>query len=251
MLFAFDGTWQADQIGPDDDTTVVRLMKRYEEGETDYRPGIGTKGGQLGRYMAGFFGYGGGRRLKIALKSWEKHGAPELVDVIGYSRGAMVAVKFCHKVEAQVRWLGLIDCVGGFGLVPFNHVDPGYPKTIPENVSKVSHALAANESRMHFPLTRFDADKDDPRVTELWFRGNHTDMNVKHSEWLGSNVLAWMATQAVIAGAPVELEGLPPFRGARDAPLLKQGRFSTHWRRRRILEDDLDHWTMHAPSLPA
>lgn len=73
-LYVFDGTWNEDEDAPDQDTNAVRFAELYE-GPVEYRAGVGTRFGTLGRLLGGLFGAGGRFRIEemydAATKNWD------------------------------------------------------------------------------------------------------------------------------------------------------------------------------------
>jgi uncharacterized protein (DUF2235 family) len=210
MLFAFDGTWQRRE----DQTNVSRFVAGYD-GPSRYWDGVGTRWGQFGQALGGLTGMGGRRRVETALRVFEaqlEQTGDEFVDVVGFSRGAALALQFVNALDDKfafpVRFLGLFDTVAAFG-VPFNRVNLGWDLTLPPNVDSCVHAMALDESRPSFQLTRLTGD--DPvsadRVREVWFRGAHCDIGGGAGNLgLSCFTLRWMVVQAFKAGLPIHQE---------------------------------------------
>lgn len=57
-LYAYDGTWNVDEEEPSKDTNVVKFRDIYS-GPVEYRPGVGTRWGALGKVLGGTLGLGG------------------------------------------------------------------------------------------------------------------------------------------------------------------------------------------------
>lgn len=57
-LYAFDGTWQRDEIDDERDTNVRRLFEAYTEHKL-YTPGVGTRWWLPGKWLGGVVGAGG------------------------------------------------------------------------------------------------------------------------------------------------------------------------------------------------
>ena len=126
-LYAFDGTWQADDDETDFDGTNVARFRDVYEGEVFYYCGIGTKGGKILRALAGATGLGGELRVEEAKDDLEARieDGDTIVDIVGFSRGAALAIDFANEIEkqvrqsnARVRFLGLFDTVHSFGIAP-------------------------------------------------------------------------------------------------------------------------------------
>ena len=139
------------------------------------------------------------------------------IDVIGFSRGAALALEFANEVhdcevagqtERPIRFLGLWDTVASFGL-PGNNINLGYTLTVPKNVAACYHAMALDERRQTFPLTRAVQDqfsnRDQLEIQEVWFRGYHSDIGGGNQNPGLSNIaLHWMFRRAEDTGLVVE-----------------------------------------------
>lgn len=204
-LYAFDGTWQYDNENPDRDTNVVRFRDAYSDGEIFYVSGVGTRLGWLGRFVGAVTGAGGRKRVHEALNAFRRHRlAGDLtVDIVGFSRGAALALHFANALPAgtPIRFLGLFDTVPSFG-IPGNHIDLGWKLGFPPAVERCCHAMALNETRYNFPLHRLEPN---PHLSEVWFRGVHSDVGGGNgNEGLSSITLDWMFDSAHRCG--VELK---------------------------------------------
>ena len=221
-LYAFDGTWnirdqkntiehiQDVQYGPDQapkrDTaeTNVHRFKEFYGSKVEYLQGVGTRFGYLGRIFGGAFGFGGRHRIrKMYRRLSERYfaGDPE-IDIIGFSRGAALAVHFANIVashglrnpankrhlawwyypdlgwtyrhpkpsESDVKapaidFLGLWDCVASFGIPvwPFRNRSKKWQVwTLPNCVKFSFHAMALDEVRASFALIRPRDDAQRP-----------------------------------------------------------------------------------------
>jgi hypothetical protein len=67
-LYAFDGTWNRDKPGSEEDTNVVWFKEAYD-GPVSYQKGVGTRAGKLGRVVGGITGAGGRTRVRDALNA--------------------------------------------------------------------------------------------------------------------------------------------------------------------------------------
>ena len=211
-LYAFDGTWNLDNPGTEHDTNVVWFHDAYA-GPKHYFKGIGTRFGGLGRILGGTTGAGGRDRVKEAVGVFEanQRKGEKVVDVIGFSRGAALALEFVNRVceaGADVRFLGLWDTVPSFGVaaIPLNI---GWDLDLPDNVHKCFHALALDERRIDFKLYRPDARVKDAdqegRLFEVWFRGVHSDVGGGNDcPGLSSIALNWMFLKAAKTGLPLD-----------------------------------------------
>jgi uncharacterized protein (DUF2235 family) len=221
-LIAFDGTGNEDRPGEDQDSNVLRFFRAHERlGENIdpskddwsntfprglYLEGIGKAAHTLaGDKVAEAFGFGGHHRIRKALDRMEKNltaGDPN-VDVIGFSRGAALAVAFANEVADKyptvaIRFLGIWDIVAEFG-APGKAVNVGYNLKMPPNVEHCCHAMALDEARVAFQLTRLRGHNglDNPRLLEVWFRGVHSDVGGGN----GNRGLNWMSLDWMFANA--------------------------------------------------
>jgi uncharacterized protein (DUF2235 family) len=208
-LYAFDGTWNSDRDGTEKDTNVCKFSQACPSSTSVlYQTGVGTRFGIAGRIVGGITGAGALDRITRAIDELKKNyrkGDTD-IDIIGFSRGAAIAVEFAHRVfESEiegvkappVRFLGLWDCVPSFG-IPGNSFNLGWHlNNVPDNVAKCFHALALDERRETFPLNRLsarvgDADQEG-RLFEVWFRGVHSDIGGGNENiGLSDIALRWM-----------------------------------------------------------
>ncbi len=200
-LYAFDGTWQKDYDDPEQDTNVVWFRDAYADGGVFYVSGVGTRLGWLGKLFGAITGAGGRKRIREALDAFRKFQAAEdqEVDVVGFSRGAALAIHFANSLPAgtKVRFLGLFDTVPSFG-IPGNNIDLGWKLKMPPHVETCCHAMALNETRYNFPLHRMDPS---PHLKEVWFRGVHSDVGGGNgNSGLSSIPLDWMFCAAKRSG---------------------------------------------------
>ena len=132
-----------------------------------------------------------------------------VVDVIGFSRGAALAVSFANELAGKlprvsIRFMGLWDVVGQFG-APGRRFNAGHDLGMPPNVMRCYHAMALDETRLVFPLTRLsETDSDNGRLLEVWFRGVHTDVGGGNGNrglnWISLN---WLFENARRDGLPI------------------------------------------------
>lgn len=216
-LYAFDGTGNKDNPGDDKDSNVLKFHAAYKDGytgpgESPYIAGVGTRWGIIGRFAGSLFGAGGKTRIKEAMKALEgnfKKG-DKTIDIVGFSRGSALALEFANKVcaegvkgtkEPPIRFLGIWDTVASFG-IPGNDINLGYHLTVPYNVENCCHAIALDERRCSFPLTRIVqnaySDREERNIREVWFRGYHSDVGGGNSnQGLSSISLVWMFQRAM------------------------------------------------------
>ena len=85
--------------------------------------GIGTRARTFfGRGPAEAFGIGGHRRVRQAIERLENNldAGDGIVDVVGFSRGAALAMSFANEIESklpgvEIRFVGVFDLVAQFG----------------------------------------------------------------------------------------------------------------------------------------
>jgi uncharacterized protein (DUF2235 family) len=227
-LYAFDGTGNEDQELEERDSNVVDFFEAYIDPKKNddpkeahgslYMKGIGTRAKTLfGRGPAEAFGIGGHRRVRQAMDRLENNleAGDATVDVVGFSRGAALAMSFANEVAAKlhdvsIRFVGVFDVVAQFGL-PGRHINAGHIVRLPASVRCCRHAMALDESRAFFPLTRLcakDGSHDD-RLVELWFRGVHSDVGGGNgNRGLNWIALHWMFLNARREGLPIAQEAI-------------------------------------------
>jgi uncharacterized protein (DUF2235 family) len=220
-LYAFDGTWNKERDAGEygKNTNVVRLKELYTGTKFFYK-GVGTRHGRLGKLFGGAFGVGGRDRIEDAIKDLAAQLAAgdEHIDIIGFSRGAALAVHFANVVaegvsvmragraetmRPPIRFLGLWDVVAAFGIpidlgIRFSRINLGYKFALPSNVQRCFHALALDERRQTFRPTRL------ANGYEVWFRGVHSDVGGgNENRALNDIALRWMLSKALKVGLPL------------------------------------------------
>lgn len=157
-----------------------------------YYSGVGTRGNlQVLKSMLGL-----GEMKDIYTMAYEDlkkvYQKGDRLYIFGFSRGAATARLFCSylnnnpitdsKTGTEVAFLGVFDTVceslpvcGGVGVsdsprvLDVNKSDSG----LPQNVKKAMHLVSIDENRAPFTPTLFNKD---PRVTEIWCPGIHSDV---------------------------------------------------------------------------
>jgi uncharacterized protein (DUF2235 family) len=224
-LYAFDGTWNSavlhDDVEQENETNVADFSEAYTE-EAWYVAGPGTRHREVGRVLGGVAGLGGRARVAEAYEQLCKNWAAgdTFIDIIGFSRGAALALDFANKIEDDgirrlgskevvedkppIRFLGLWDIVGSFGipinvgLLPFQQINYGHKLFLPDNVEYCLHAMAMDERRQTFRITRV------LNGYEVWFRGVHSDVGGGNGNvGLSYIALRWMLRKAKAAGLPI------------------------------------------------
>ena len=266
-LYAFDGTGQTarvdDMVEDVKDTNVVNFYEAYG-GAKWYVGGVGTRFGILGHAIGGVTGAGSFRRVgegyQALCANWER--GDKVIDIVGFSRGAALALDFANRIadhgiqvpggkrtveeNPSIRFLGLWDVVGSFGLpinVPgFNAqgVNLGHHFEVPDCTEYCFHAMAIDERRQTFRVTRL------LNSYEVWFRGVHSDIGGGNGNTDLSNIaLRWMVRKAKAAGLPVT----EPDATARDGKVDPDAPFSppkdlVQNEHRGFLAGDLFHYTV-------
>jgi len=232
-LYAFDGTNDDDSKSGTDaaalakDTNVFRFCKAYyaDQGITcDYVPGVGTRLGTLGKVIGGAVGAGWLQRKEETYYNLCKNyvAGDTTIDVIGFSRGAAMAIDFVNKLASDgiaqsgrvvqpappVRFLGLFDAVSAYGIANLGGVlssaDPFHKFTLPANVRRCFHAMALDERRPQFVNHRVAG------AYEVWFRGVHSDIGgANNNPGLEYIALRWMLHKAIGCTLPVDLSAVP------------------------------------------
>jgi pimeloyl-ACP methyl ester carboxylesterase len=225
VLYAFDGTGCTDEGDEMAASNVVKLRNAYTN-PVLYLCGIGTGGNIAVNHFNAKWGRGGQSIIEAAMAGGIQdsnaaqivaadapqhleEGNEEEIDVVGYSRGAALAIHFANELKdrhnLKVRFLGLSDTVASFGL-PRWASNRGDKLTLPDTVEHCYHALALHERREEFVLTRVKATE------ELWFRGVHRDIGGAGNIGLSSITLCWMLQHAKSHGLPVKESYITKYR---------------------------------------
>lgn len=238
-LYAFDGTWNEEHDAGvyGENTNVVEFSKAYDgqravvqsdQGQPNeptvrddfYVSGVGTRYGKLGKFFGGAFGLGGKKRIQEGKAAVAAHfgEGDYAIDIIGFSRGAALALHFANALraesfpdkdgnrrKAEVRFLGLFDVVAAFGVpinlgpLAFQRWNIGYKLSLPRTVKYCFHAVSLDERRQAFRVTRVD------NAYQVWFRGVHSDVGGGNANFKLSNIaLAWMLRKALRVGLPID-----------------------------------------------
>jgi uncharacterized protein (DUF2235 family) len=250
-LYAFDGTWNREHTGADynENSNVVRFAQRYnapkavyqkkgdqnhivEDSDTGYISGPGTRHGIAGGIFGGLAGFGGKTRVKEAIERAKRKFAQgdRVIDVVGFSRGAAIALHFVNDLaetdfaggfKPRVRFLGLWDVVAAFGIprdignLKCHETNLGWKLTLPRNVDHCFHAIALDERRASFRVTRVD------RAYEVWFRGVHSDVGGGNGNiGLSDITLRWMLRKAIAVGLPIKPNAFADLKANAAAPVL-------------------------------
>lgn len=272
-LYAFDGTWNSDEENPGKDTNIVRFRELYSGVDVEYISGVGTRWGSLGRVLGGLFGTGGRSRIdemyEDLCENWQE--GDRDIDIIGFSRGAALALHFANKIakegvqkkdgsteKVRIRFLGLWDVVASFGLslnniLDFQEINLGWDvNTVAECVDHCFHAMALDERRESFGVTRLDEEHKLNHVHEQWFRGVHSDIGGGNENVGRSNIsLGWMIEHALACGVPINRTKAKKEKYASTDPTAKISENQDVKRddRRMVLDGDELHETAKAKKL--
>jgi hypothetical protein len=238
VLFAFDGTNQ----NFDANSNVAKFSQAYP-GEKFYMPGPGVRDPASGIENPSIYG-GPIADMALAITGQERVGAmvenlndysnrvPDKVqvnvDIVGYSRGAVLASDFAHKVTEDTDGNGVyhytsqapdgttvehqqkvnLRFMGLFDRVLSTHTG-SYDLSISPEIDLVAQAVALNEHRQLFPLESISDLEPAPgqKIIERGFIGSHSDIGGDTP--LGAIPLVWMASEAATAGVELDPKLLP------------------------------------------
>lgn len=231
-----------------------------EDNNKHYVSGPGTRHGKIGWALGGLMGLGGRTRVAEAMKRVERKFSQGdfVIDVVGFSRGAAIALHFVNelaevgalpgpngeKVKARVRFLGLWDVVAAFGIprsigfLQFQKINLGWHLTLPKIVDHCFHAIALDERRESFRVTRVDG------AYEVWFRGVHSDIGGGNENLPLNNItLRWMLMKAAAVELPIDAAVINDLKGDATGPVGTntdpiKNRF------RKVAESDVAHHTI-------
>ncbi|MCH8136814.1 MAG: DUF2235 domain-containing protein [Proteobacteria bacterium] len=248
-VFCFDGT--TNDWADARPTNVYRLFRGLSTApqRAYYFPGPGNEvtNGLWRRFSGSAFGAGSEAivtraysRLSAGWRSGDR------IAVIGFSRGAGIARRFCAKIDVDgvrgghpgVIFLGCFDTV--HAMLPFGFWQQRslfYDLHVSPCVAAAAHILALDEDRRAFVPNLMNRRKG---VTEVWTRGRHTDIGGGDSD-LSDVALQWMIEQLAKAGIVAGVETHPD-------PSAPIGRSGGWWRRerRRVGVKVNDEWSDEA-----
>ena len=222
-LYAFDGTGNQDEDDATRDSNVAEFFSAYSDPNKNTDPdeefgSLYLKG--IGRLARTLVGMGVAEAFEMAdTGGWSRRWPVSRKTANGATTStssdslaiAAIALSFANVVASElpsqlVRFMGLFDVVGQFGL-PGRHVQAGHILTLPPNVKCCRHAMALDESRVLFPLTRLCDDNGKPArfARRGWFRGVHSDVGGGNgNRGLNWIPLHWMFINARRAGLPID-----------------------------------------------
>lgn len=202
----FDGTGNNKDEGEDTQSNVAKLYELYKRDENTHKlyiKGLGTSsageidfgdGNLVSKTFGGGFGLGGQKRVNYAfdvLKNFSDsldEADTIQLDLFGFSRGAALARHFSNAVKGienvSVRFLGLYDTVGSFG-IPGNETNSSLDLSVSgENIEKVYHITSFHEIRENFDLVSIKASQDcelPEHMVEEEYPGVHSDIGGGYS----------------------------------------------------------------------
>ena len=232
----FDGTGNNKDEGEETQSNVAKLYELYNSDESTHKlyiKGLGTSsageidfgdGNLVSKTFGSGFGLGGQKRVDYAFNVLKEYsdslGAGDSIqlDLFGFSRGAALARHFSNMVreieKVSVRFLGLFDTVGSFG-IPGNENNASFDLSVSsENIEKVYHLTSFNEIRENFDLVSIKASSDyelPEHMVEEEYPGVHSDIgggysnNTEHdnsNNFLALIYLEKMHVVALEAGLP-------------------------------------------------
>lgn len=229
-LYAFDGTGQDDSHTGTDAPAVAGITNIYRFYSaytgyaqslgltSEYVPGVGTRFGAVGSLAGGAWGVGWLDRVNDTYDAMcdAYVGGDTMIDVIGFSRGAAIALDFVNRVyrdgirhngkviveQPAIRFVGLFDVVAAFGVAnlgfSFASLNAFHHLLLPKNVQHCFHAMSLDERRPSFVNQRVAG------AYEVWFRGVHSDIGGGNDNpGLEYVTLRWMFRKAIACGLPV------------------------------------------------
>jgi uncharacterized protein (DUF2235 family) len=168
---------------------------------------------------------------KKKLSTADKHPGLHMIESFFTDLTALLPALEVHHPkyfpDVQIEAVGVWDTVGSLG-IPLLSPDHGMrldalrlaDTSLALNIRRAFHAVAADEQRVDFTPTLWDAD---PRVVQRFFAGSHGDVGGGYPEGehsgLSNVALAWMCNQLKEAG--VVFANDPPIKdcGSPLAPL--------------------------------
>jgi hypothetical protein len=214
----------------------------------------------IGDKVAEVFGIGGHRRVREGMRRLRNNlrAGDQVVDIVGFSRGAGIAVSFANELreslpDVKIRFMGLWELVGEFGL-PGEHLQAGHDLSCPRNLTQGYHAMALDENRLLFPLTRMRRhDAPVACFREVWFRGVHSDVGGGNgNRGLNWITLNWMFEAARREGLPINQDAVDRNLLDRKLPQVVKPHDVAAGGRRVLIHGDLAHISVQpTPSRPA
>ena len=197
----FDGTGNNKDEGEETKSNVAKLYELYKTDDTTlklYIKGLGTSsagdidfgdGGVVSKAFGAGFGLGGEKRIDYALKEVKDFcdslntDDSVILDLFGFSRGAALARHFANAVQVipnvSVRFMGLYDTVGSFG-IPGDEKNASFDLSVKaDNFKKVYHLTSFHELRKNFDLVSIKPEINGTlpdHMIEEEYPGVHSDI---------------------------------------------------------------------------
>ena len=148
--------------------------------------------------------------------------------------------------QPSIRFLGLWDVVGSFGVpinagpIRFQEINFGHKLDVPKDVHHCFHAMALDERRQTFRVTRL------LNTYEVWFRGVHSDVGGGNGNVALSTIaLRWMLRKAKAAGLPIGDDSLTACDNKVDTQAaIRPSKDLIPNEHRGLLEEDRYHYTV-------
>ncbi|WOH38001.1 DUF2235 domain-containing protein [Thalassotalea fonticola] len=186
------------------------LGLNYAEGDEVYLFGF-SRGAFSARSLAGFLGKGLLNLKDISAKqSWQR---VDKAFVSGYKNKlpqnswAKTDWQFFHdKGPVPITFLGVWDTVGALGIPDdleiinlFDRKETWqfHDTKLAEHIKHARHAMAMDEKRTSFTVTRWSNAEEHSDAIELWFPGVHSDVGGGYQDSdLSNGALKWMIQQS-------------------------------------------------------
>lgn len=186
------------------------LADNYAEGDQIYLYGF-SRGAFTVRSLAGFLAYGLPDLSNLSHEeSWDRvHTLYKHVYRKKKSVSAWISQgwDFFHQGDAvPIRFIGVWDTVGALGIPDdleiFNIFDNKqkwqfHNTELGQHVETARHAMAIDETRSSFSVTRWKNIDSHSDAVEIWFPGVHADVGGGYADTdLANGALLWMITES-------------------------------------------------------
>jgi len=220
------------------------LAQNYEPGDEIFILGF-SRGAYTARSLGGMLAKVG-LLTKVALVEERLPEAVHLYQGTKMKAGALGEsvdeFKHDHCHAAKITFLGVFDTVGALGVPGFEHETPRFHNVqLSDQVLCARQALAIDETRMKFEPTFWEAapgaPTEDPRVKQVWFEGDHSDIGGGHPETgLSDTALLWMAREAHAAGLVFDTSLLATYVDSGSDPIRHDPMSVMFWIDNKLLE---------------
>ena len=213
-LYAFDGTWNSDKPGSQHDTNVLWFKQAYSRTASTVKESGRDSARSVRPLAASPAPAATPGCMKGMQQLAENVAAGDAdIDVVGFSRGAALAVDFCNRVNhlpgsPTVRFLGVWDCVPSFGIASVDSTRHGSsicPTTWRSATTRWHSTNGATRSISTGSMPGSRTPDAEGRLFEVWFRGVHSDVGGgNNNPALSSIALNWMLRKAASCGLPID-----------------------------------------------